>query len=69
MSPVVGDLDAHVGEPQQQLLDLGRRDLDVAQSHRDVGAAETAQLMAFLDQAVDLGALDQRRGEGVGLVS
>ena len=66
---VVGDLDAHVGEPEEQFLDLGRRHLDVAQRDRHVGAAEAAQLVAFLDQAVDFGALDQRRGQWIGLVS
>ena len=63
-----GDLDAQVGEEEQQLLDLRGRDLDVAQSVGHVGAAEAAQLVPFFDEPVDFRALDEGGSESVGVV-
>ena len=65
---VLDDLDAHLGEDEEQFLELRGRDLDVAQRRRHVSAAQAAQLVALLDEARDFGAVDQRHGGRGGLV-
>ena len=65
---VLDDLDAHVGEREEQFLELRDRDLDVLQSGHDLRAAQAAQLVPLLDEADDFGAVDERDGGDAGLV-
>ena len=58
------DLDAQVGQGEEQLVELLDGELDVAQRGRDVGAAEVALLVALFDEPTDLVAVQQRQVGG-----
>ena len=56
------DVDAEIGEDAVDLLELFRREIDVAQRVVDVGAVEVALLTAFFEKHAHLVGAQQRRG-------
>ena len=62
------DVDAEVGQRQEQLVELLDGEVHIVQRRGDLGAAQAALHLALFDEPADFLALEQRPGGGVDVV-